>query len=100
MNEELRLSQAAADVEAERRRQVESEGWTAEGDDRYKNRELAAAAECYSGTVYPNEQCPAMWPWDVSWWKPSDYRRNLVKAGALILAEIERLDRASRKEKS
>lgn len=27
------------------------------------------------------------------WWKPKDRRRNLVKAGALIVAEIERLDR-------
>ena len=28
-------------------------------------------------------------------WKPTDRRRDLVKAGALILAEIERLDRAA-----
>jgi hypothetical protein len=31
------------------------------------------------------------WPWDKVWW-PSDRRRNLVKVGALILAEIERID--------
>lgn len=35
-----------------------------------------------------------VWPWDESWWKPTNRRRDLVKAGALILAEIERLDRA------
>jgi hypothetical protein len=29
------------------------------------------------------------------WWKPTNRRRDLVKAGALILAEIERLDRAA-----
>ena len=38
-------------------------------------------------------KAPKNWPWDAGWWKPSDRRRNLVKAGALILAEIERLDR-------
>lgn len=34
------------------------------------------------------------WPWDAEWWKPTDNRRDLVKAAALIIAEIERLDRA------
>ena len=34
-----------------------------------------------------------LWPWAAEWWKPKDCRRNLVRAGALILAEIERLDR-------
>ncbi|GAG33310.1 unnamed protein product, partial [marine sediment metagenome] len=36
---------------------------------------------------------PEIWPWDPSWWKPTDERRNLEKAGALIVAELERLDR-------
>jgi hypothetical protein len=27
------------------------------------------------------------------WWKPKDRRRDLVRAAALIIAEIERLDR-------
>jgi hypothetical protein len=38
-----------------------------------------------------------IWPWDRKWWKPKDRRRDLVRAGALILAEIERLDRAAAK---
>lgn len=34
----------------------------------------------------------ADWPWHSSWWRPSDDPiRNLVKAGALIVAEIDRL---------
>lgn len=33
------------------------------------------------------------WPWDMKWWKPSDDPiKNLVKAGALIAAEIDRLN--------
>jgi hypothetical protein len=35
------------------------------------------------------------WPWDLKWWKPTTPRRDLVKAAALIVAEIERLDRAA-----
>lgn len=38
------------------------------------------------------DKAPDAWPWDPSWWKPSpDPIRNLVKAGALIAAEIDRL---------
>ena len=39
-----------------------------------------------------------LWPWEGRWWKAGDRRRELVKAGALIVAEIERLDRASPRE--
>ena len=86
---------AAIDVLAERRRQIESEGWTREHDDTWVDGELAIAAACYAGatdmTITNNP--PALWPWSASWWKPTTYRRDLVKAAALILAEIERLDR-------
>lgn len=43
----------------------------------------------------PGTVVPRGWPWGSSWWKPKDPRRDLVRAGALILAEIERIDRAS-----
>ena len=85
-------AQAVHDVLAERRRQIEAEGWTPEHDDHHLPNELALAAASY---VCADEgDVPlVIWPWDWSWWKPKDRRRNLVKAGALILAEIERLDR-------
>jgi len=41
---------------------------------------------------------PDVWPWGGFTWKPTTPRRDLVKAAALILAEIERLDRATNKE--
>lgn len=92
-------SQACQDVIAERQRQVNAEGWTPEHDDEHGCGELASAASCYATQGryhYPTPGKPSpIWPWAPEWWKPSDYRRNLVKAGALILAEIERLDRAS-----
>lgn len=88
------ISKAAADVLAERRRQIEVEGWTPENDDAFQAGDLAMAAACYAqGESWP--LVPRSWPWAGSWWKPTDRRRDLVKAGALILAEIERLDRAS-----
>jgi len=89
------------DVLAERRRQVESEGWTADHDDRHADNQMAVAAGYYAlACGYPHERdigggrVPSYWPWDRSWWKPKDKRSNLVRAGALILAEIERIDRA------
>ena len=93
------MAQAIYDLLAERLRQVDDEGWSPEHDDQHTFGELAAAAACY---CHP-EPCmddtrgvPFSWPWDREWWKPTDRRRDLVKAGALILAEIERLDRIQR----
>jgi len=101
---------AARDVLAERRRQIEAEGWTPEHDDQHAAGQLAGAAACYARHVnargwvidtpfdtYATEDAPNGWPWDESWWKPTTPRRDLVKAAALILAEIERLDRAAQK---
>lgn len=89
-------TQAALDVLAERRRQVEQEGWHPDQDDDYEDGQLSMAAACYAMQGNSsNYGPPTDWPWDREWWKPSDDRRNLVKAGALILADIERLDRAA-----
>ncbi|EPR5019292.1 TPA: hypothetical protein ACRMKO_000579 [Pseudomonas aeruginosa] len=95
------VPQAWLDVQAERRRQVEAEGWTPEHDDQHSHGQMARAAACYAlaGSSAPNDETAALlvslaWPWDEQWWKPSTARRDLIKAGALVLAEIERLDRA------
>ncbi|WP_336044074.1 hypothetical protein [Klebsiella michiganensis] len=87
---------AATDVLAERQRQITAEGWTPEHDDEYQHCEMAVAAACYiMADDDPRADVPELWPWPSEWWKPTDVRRDLVKAGALILAEIERLDRAA-----
>ena len=85
-------------IAAERQRQIESEGWTAEHDDDYCDGVLARAGACYAEAAYwPEEEArstPEDWPFDPEWWKPSPNPiRNLVKAGALIAAEIDRLFR-------
>ncbi len=95
------VPQAWLDVQAERRRQITAEGWTPEHDDEHADGQMARAAACYAlaGSSAPNDGTAALlvslaWPWDEQWWKPSTARRDLVKACALALAEIERLDRA------
>lgn len=87
------------DIGAERRRQLQEEGWTEEHDDEHAGGELAMAAGCYAlHTAVASIRrtvtgIPLSWPWDPKWWKPTTSRRDLIKAGALIVAEIERLDR-------
>ena len=95
------LTEAARDVLAERQRQISAEAKY--GDAEHENGELAIAAACYAliaerGLQVATLQIPKLWEWTgwrIEGFKPRDKRRNLVKAGALILAEIERLDRAS-----
>ncbi len=98
LRERLAMTAAARDVLAERRRQID-EGWVPEHDDEHDAGELAAAAACYAGNaagyVWNGEWLSEVWPWEREWWKPTTPRRDLVKAAALILAEIERLDRAA-----
>lgn len=93
------LAEAAKDVLAERQRQISTEGWTPEHDDTHINGEMAQAAACYTlnAAGWKTEALRGCWPmaWASAWFKPTDQRRDLVKAGALILAEIERLDRAA-----
>ena len=88
----------------ERQRQITEEGWTAEHDEQHNKGELAKAGASYALAedmreyFHDNDIVPPTWPWDEKWWKPTpDYRvRELVKAGALIAAEIDRLQRLER----
>lgn len=94
-------------VIAERYRQIEVEGWTALHDDGHDTGELAVAGAAYakqarlhlesdSGSVlqlHKRAYLPNWWPWDLGWWKPEGFRRDLVKAAALVVAEGEKFDR-------
>lgn len=106
-------------IAMERERQVSVEGWTSRHDDQHDTHELSRAAVCYiwagrQASLSPDEQMPMWevvrlprdlgssewrvpgWPWAASLWKASaDPIRNLVKAGALIAAEIDRLQRVN-----
>jgi hypothetical protein len=86
-------------VIAERYRQIEQEGWSIEHDDDHERGELARAGAAYAlnGAIIPNESSGVvafrLWPWSREWWKPAGFRRDLVKACALIIAEGEKHDR-------
>lgn len=103
----------------ERKRQRTFEGFDYANDDANVNGELARAAACYAlcaaGTPDARDvarkfarigAAPRTWPtgWTPAFWKPSpddrpqDRLRELEKAGALIVAEMERLHRLIRDE--
>ena len=79
----------------ERGRQRDVEKFSAEHDDKWSQGELisAAVAYCYSCLTPRISVPPTYWPWPLKWFKPKDPIRNLVRAGALIAAEIDRLQR-------
>lgn len=106
----------AALIAAERRRQIEKEGRTADHDDRWNHRDqLARAAACYAmpEPIYvrrerpgPPDEVAYVSPWPttvnasdrghalINWRRPeADRITQLVRAGALIAAEIDRLQR-------
>lgn len=86
-------------IAAERRRQIEVEGYTTAHDDEHGAKELAAAGGCYAiflgsknyGSGFAQ---PVQWPWSPHEFKPTTPDRDLEKAGALIVAAMEALDRA------
>lgn len=91
-------------IAEERLRQVVEEKWSYGHDDGHDEDQMATAAACYV-LPFRRRMMPVkpglnlfcqLWPWDNEWWKPTpDNRvRELVKAGALIAAEIDRLQRA------
>lgn len=96
-------------IAAERQRQIKEERRSATHDDRHRDGELAKAACAYA---LPNDPTtianlgrsvnlsvsrkafmPRNWAF-----KPGDRVRELTKAGALIAAEIDRLQRAGGKD--
>ena len=86
-------------IAAERQRQIDVEGYQPEHDDHHASGELLNAAHSYLVAPFYRDHAapPWSWPWPDQYWKPiPDHRvRELVKAGALIAAEIDRLQRST-----
>jgi hypothetical protein len=105
-------------IAAERRRQIEVEGWTPEHDRQHVDGELAMAACCYAAPVdiralvsarvachcreagcghgmFPVRRWVDPWPWSPRWDKRALKKHSRIRrleiAGALIAAEIDRL---------
>lgn len=90
----MSTKQVIAEIAAERERQKSVEGWTEAHDDEHDRGELAYAAGCYAGFAHLTIVTPPdAWPWSASYWKQKGARRDLIRAAALIVAEIERIDR-------
>ena len=99
-------------IAKERERQSKEEGWTKEHDDSYRRNELALAAACYAAVdqTIVNESikiykclefCDGyrfkdLWPWADKYdkRKKHSYQKRLIIAGALIVAELDRLERS------
>lgn len=108
-------------IRAERQRQIDIEGWTPDHDDQHDDGQLMRAAMCYymhgtgraayrnTSSLVSTDTCPHCgnglrhrrinaslpmgWPWEPRWWKPQNTNRDLVRSGALLLAEKDRLAR-------
>lgn len=97
----------------ERKRQIESEGYSINHDLEHDARELVHAAityarssdlSLYSETFKPDDnwhetnepfyrkEVKCGWPWEEKFFKPTTPLRDLVKAGALIAAAIDRIN--------
>jgi hypothetical protein len=106
-----RTLKAMQDIVEERAGQILREGFGPAHDDQHDDFSMSNAASVYAAcaSVGPADRAvmdehglrgtpgklQELWPisWDISWLKPVSRRRDLVKAAALIVAEIERLDR-------
>jgi len=81
---DLKLTGAAL-IAAERRRQIEVEGWTMEHDRKHGPGAIEQAAHCYAGYA-------SQWPWERAGFKPKGPLHNLVVAGALYQAALDITD--------
>lgn len=102
-------------IAEERKRQIEKEGYSALHDSNHKPSEFIRAAEAYieAATIdadgkkdndvltqmYKDGKGLNIWPWGMATFKPTTAKRDLVKAGALIAAAIDRLQMETEKEK-
>lgn len=92
-------------ISKERKRQIEELGFDYSNDSLYTNNELADAAACYA--ILPNLKLrgiakklrEVLWPWNKTSYKPTpdDRVRELVKAGALIAAQIDWIQNQNKK---
>jgi hypothetical protein len=98
------MNVAFNDVIAERQRQINAKGYTPQSDDSYLAGVLSQAGAAYAvlASELPNaaRRAKRLWPWPnadkyLAKRTKNTQRASLVKAAALIVAEIERIDRSA-----
>lgn len=95
------MADVITEIAIERKRQTDAEGFDQSHDDDHGDGQLCLAAmaycqsasTCLADTSPLKARPPSYWPWDKIWWKPRSARRDLIRAAALIVAEIDRIDR-------
>lgn len=92
------------DVHTKRQRQMTVHGWSRQEDDTYVDGELAEAAIPYIQAAQreelglEDEELQVFWPWADNPPKLDQPRRELlINAIALLVAEVERMDRIEEK---
>ena len=88
-------SKAVSDVLIDRHQQLAAEGHVLAHDAAPAGYELAHAAACYAYPELTALVGVKTWPWPTVAFNVRDRRSNLVRAAALLISEIEQLDRAS-----
>lgn len=87
------------EIRLRRERQVEHHRWSREHDDTHAHGELATAAIPYIQAAnmtefgLTREELQVFWPWEGEFRLTDDRRENLLNAAALLVAELERMDR-------
>lgn len=94
------LEKVLEDIRFKRERQQSVHGWTIEHDDEHTDGALAQAAIPYIQAACAEElgleadELGVFWPWTEPFEPKGDRRELLLNAAALLVAELERLDRA------
>lgn len=76
-------------IRAERRRQIDAEGYSPQHDAEHGRSPLERAASCYEQARFGWRWAASHWPWRPEDFKPRDRISNLIRAGALYLAALD-----------
>lgn len=100
MGEPIGMEKVLADIKQKRQRQVVVHKRDRLGDDMYVDGQLTSMALAFAQAAYQkelglsDEELQVFWPWEETTPKLEQSRRELlINAAALLVADIERLDR-------
>lgn len=91
-------------IAQERARQLKVENFSTKEDflrDPNGQEKLIEGAICYlNSPQLDSKECPINWPFPMNMWKPTpeDRERELIKAGAMIAAEIDRIELSNKQQ--
>lgn len=101
MSQATQTLQAMTKIAIEREKLIMLAGFDSLHDDQQLQSELVMAANSYALNAIASDEertrfeaaAPPAWPLDVDRWQPGDRKQDLIRAAALLVAEIERLNR-------